>query len=177
MRGSLKRKFGKLSILSGPGAGSFFFLFKERTTLGRGDENPITVYDASVSRVHCQIFRSGGKYFLTDLNATNGTFLNGEKLSPNQHYPLEPGSHVHMGSAELFFSIETIELDPKDAAHASIVSMTSGEDAIGELQANKGTQFDREVVDAFVQAYIVGKIDLEKRKTVPVPRGEGEGKK
>jgi HD-GYP domain-containing protein (c-di-GMP phosphodiesterase class II) len=106
-----KKTVGKLSILSGPGAGSFYFLSQDRYTLGRGDENPIAVYETSVSRVHCQILRSGGKYFLVDINATNGTFLNGEKLRPNQPYEIEPGSVIHLGNAELFFSIDTIEME------------------------------------------------------------------
>jgi putative nucleotidyltransferase with HDIG domain len=106
-----KKTVGKLSILSGPGAGSFYFLSQDRYTLGRGDENPIAVYETSVSRVHCQILRSAGKYFLVDMNATNGTFLNGEKLRPNQHYEIEPGSVIHLGNAELFFSVDTIEME------------------------------------------------------------------
>jgi len=127
----LKRTVGKLSILTGPGAGSFFFLFKKRYVLGRDEESPIGIYEKSVSKTHCQIFRSGEKYFLTDLNSTNGTFLNGERLRPNQHYEITPNSHIHLGNAELFFSIDTIELDTQDKAEKSKVPTPSTDERDG----------------------------------------------
>ncbi|MCS7243117.1 MAG: FHA domain-containing protein [Candidatus Calescibacterium sp.] len=41
-----------------------------------------------ISRIHCQVFYRGGKWYIKDLNSTNNTFLNGVKLSPNEDYEL-----------------------------------------------------------------------------------------
>lgn len=40
---------------------------------------------AVISRVHARITEELGDYFIEDLNSTNGTFLNGEKLEPHKH--------------------------------------------------------------------------------------------
>lgn len=57
--------------------------------------------DASiVSRRHCRIHRQGEKLFLEDLNSSNGTFLNGEKLLPQTHYPLRPGDRFSLGQGD-----------------------------------------------------------------------------
>ena len=49
--------------------------------LGRGQENEVYIRDEGLSRRHAQIeFRDGG-YWLTDLGSTNGTFVNGTKLT------------------------------------------------------------------------------------------------
>tara|TARA_B100000925_G_scaffold174317_2_gene131333 strand:+ start:2298 stop:3239 length:942 start_codon:yes stop_codon:yes gene_type:complete len=52
--------------------------------IGKSKSNDIHndfVNDATVSRVHCQIFiDDDGNIFLTDLNSTNGTFVNGNKI-------------------------------------------------------------------------------------------------
>jgi HD-GYP domain-containing protein (c-di-GMP phosphodiesterase class II) len=142
VKGFSKKTVGKLTLLTGPGAGSFYFLFKERTTLGRGEENPITIFETSVSRVHCQIVRTGDKHFLTDLNAKNGTFLNGEQLRPNQHYEVEPGSYIHLGSAELLFSVEKIEPDPTDTVEMAKAAPAGAPGEAGLF--SKGT-FDEEI--------------------------------
>ena len=46
--------------------------------IGRGLSNDININDAMVSETHCQITKDdSGNYHLTDLNSTNGTFING----------------------------------------------------------------------------------------------------
>ena len=43
----------------------------------------IVLSDQSVSRLHARISRDGNRFFITDLNSTNGTFRNGMRLEPN----------------------------------------------------------------------------------------------
>ncbi|KAJ7630249.1 SMAD/FHA domain-containing protein [Roridomyces roridus] len=43
-------------------------------------------FDSSVvSRVHAEVWQEGGKIFIRDLQSSNGTFLNGRRLSPEGH--------------------------------------------------------------------------------------------
>jgi pSer/pThr/pTyr-binding forkhead associated (FHA) protein len=54
-------------------------------TVGREADNDIVIDDISVSRYHLQIFvDEENTVFVTDLNSTNGTFINGNKISGTQ---------------------------------------------------------------------------------------------
>ncbi|MGO8946591.1 MAG: FHA domain-containing protein [Ktedonobacterales bacterium] len=68
-------------------------------TVGRDQERQVSIPDESVSRLHAQIVRQQAGYFLSDLNSSNGTFLNGEVLrAPSL---VAPGDIVRIGSVEL----------------------------------------------------------------------------
>lgn len=54
----------------------------------------------SVSRVHAKVVNRGGQIFLVDLNATNGTFVNGNKLSGGQEMPLNSGDRFKLADEE-----------------------------------------------------------------------------
>lgn len=54
----------------------------------------------SVSRVHAKLFNNGGQLFIMDMNATNGTFVNGTKLSPNQEVRLSAGDKFKLADEE-----------------------------------------------------------------------------
>jgi pSer/pThr/pTyr-binding forkhead associated (FHA) protein len=54
---------------------------KELTLLGRWSDNDVVLPDRLVSRHHAHIRRVGSQFFLEDLNSTNGTFVNGERVA------------------------------------------------------------------------------------------------
>jgi len=66
--------------------------------IGRGVATDITVWDIRVSRVHCRIDRDETGYVVTDLNAANGTFVNGQKIETHR---LKPGDEIKVGSTVL----------------------------------------------------------------------------
>lgn len=86
-------------------------------TLGRfgsvDDTNDIfdlTAYgahDRGVSRRHCQLELKNGRIELTDLDSTNGTFVNGEKLQPNQPHILKKGEEIILGRLPINVMSET----------------------------------------------------------------------
>jgi adenylate cyclase len=53
-----------------------YSLFKDEVSLGRGEDNDVVIPHASVSRAHARLMRRNGVFELTDLNSTNGTYLN-----------------------------------------------------------------------------------------------------
>ena len=55
----------------------------------------------TVSRLHVRIDQEGDRYYLTDLNSTNGTWVNGRKLEANERTELAAGDEVSI--AELKF--------------------------------------------------------------------------
>ena len=56
-------------------------LDKEITTIGRKPENDIVIDNQAVSGHHAQIKNEGGSIIIEDLNSTNGTFINSQKIS------------------------------------------------------------------------------------------------
>lgn len=52
------------------------------------------IRDKSVSRKHSVITCKEDKLFITDLNSTNGTFINGIKLEPNKPYEISPHDEI-----------------------------------------------------------------------------------
>jgi hypothetical protein len=59
--------------------------------------------EATVSRVHARIQQSDGDCYLEDMNSTNGTFLNGERLEYHQKARLEQGDRIAFGTVEYQF--------------------------------------------------------------------------
>lgn len=57
-------------------------------------------FNRMISRVHCKVSRKSDGYMVTDLNSANGTFLNQERLIPEQAYPVKNGDVVRMANTD-----------------------------------------------------------------------------
>ena len=88
----------KLVILNQGMTGRTFDLNVDRTTVGRVEENTFQIADASVSSRHAEILLQGSEILIRDLNSTNGTFINGEKIS---EAVLKSGQTLRFGQVEL----------------------------------------------------------------------------
>lgn len=93
----------KLVILNQGMTGRSHELTVDRTTIGRVDDNTFHIQDASVSSHHCEIHLRGPEVFIRDLNSTNGTFINNEKIS---EAVLKPGQTLRLGQVELKLETE-----------------------------------------------------------------------
>jgi pSer/pThr/pTyr-binding forkhead associated (FHA) protein len=69
--------------------------------IGRGDYNDILISDPSVSTMHAKLQRREAVWVLTDLGSTNGTFVEGERLTGEQ--PLTPGTTIRFGDVSALF--------------------------------------------------------------------------
>ena len=58
-----------------------FALSKKRILIGRSDSNDVVIDSTFVSRHHIMLARENDKTVLTDLNSTNGTFVNSKRVS------------------------------------------------------------------------------------------------
>ena len=66
---------------SGPTVGRTFPLEVEELTIGRDISNQIPINDAEVSRKHVRLTFKNNGYAIEDLGSTNGTFVNGQRIS------------------------------------------------------------------------------------------------
>src|SRR5271156_5184129 len=88
----------KLVILNQGMTGRTFELNIERTTVGRVEDNTFQIADGSVSSHHAEILLRGSDIVIRDLNSTNGTFINNDKISESV---LTPGQTLRFGQVEL----------------------------------------------------------------------------
>jgi signal transduction histidine kinase/pSer/pThr/pTyr-binding forkhead associated (FHA) protein len=77
-----------------------FDLKKGPTTLGRAKENDIVILDASLSRMHARVDVNGDRIVLSDLQSSNGTFVNGDRITD---CVLKHGDTVMCGDVALQF--------------------------------------------------------------------------
>ena len=88
------------------GVRDYYYSFNEAKsiTIGRGSSNDIKLVCDGVSRNHVEIAAVEGDYFVIDKGATNGTFVNDERLEKdmkvpfNTFFPVQLGHHakVHL---------------------------------------------------------------------------------
>ena len=87
----------RLVMSQGPQPGQTFPLDKDSTSLGRDPDNDIVINDPQISRQHARITRQGGLMVIGDLGSTNGTFVNGVRLTGS--HTLTSGDVISLGDA------------------------------------------------------------------------------
>ena len=77
-----------------------FPFLKGSITLGRLDDNTIIVDNLAVSGYHARIDKTGDDFILTDLQSTNGTFVNDKKVTSHK---LTHGDNIVIGKHVILF--------------------------------------------------------------------------
>ncbi len=75
-------------------------LRKQVTSIGRSTNNDIVIDIPEVSRNHARIEYRDGRFYLVDLGSTNGTIVNGKKISSTV---IEDDDAITLGTANLEF--------------------------------------------------------------------------
>ena len=97
---------------SGPQAGTRRMIRDEITRIGRGPDNDVVIDEmTTISAHHVEIRKENGAYKIQDLNSTNGTFVNGERI---REALLGPSSSIQLGSAGPEFTFVLDDAQPVD---------------------------------------------------------------
>lgn len=95
------RPFASFLVRSGALAGQRLAVKTPVANIGRADYNDLVVPEPSVSTSHAKLQRREGVWVLVDLDSTNGTFVDGERVKGEA--PLAPGAVVRFGDVQLVF--------------------------------------------------------------------------
>lgn len=93
-----------LQIVEGPGSGARFSLSETKAvSLGRARGNDVLLDHDAVSGEHCRVRPEQGEFVLYDLDSTNGTFVNGRRVS---RHALQPGDSIRIGACVLEYRVD-----------------------------------------------------------------------
>jgi S-DNA-T family DNA segregation ATPase FtsK/SpoIIIE len=90
-----------LVVVGGPLLGTRYRLDLGRHLLGRGSAAEVTIEDPSMSRTHLDVSVTADGVTVTDAGSTNGTFIDGEKLTGTR--AIGPGDVIEAGGSLLAF--------------------------------------------------------------------------
>lgn len=91
-----------LAVIDGPDAGSVFRMEKPRVTIGRQGAD-LTLNDSDASRQHAAVEVRDTSFTLVDLESTNGTLINGQKIEGSVE--LQNHSEFQVGSSMLMLIV------------------------------------------------------------------------
>ncbi len=104
----------RLIVRRGPQPNQSYDLNKDIVTLGRDITNDIVINDPEVSRHHMRLTRGAGGFTVEDLGSTNGTFINGQRLTGAR--PLRPGDMVGLGeTVTLAYEMSAMSAAPTES--------------------------------------------------------------
>jgi diguanylate cyclase (GGDEF)-like protein len=165
-----------LVILQGHSIGQTIKLENERTVVGRGSTADLVLRDEIASRQHAEVIRLGldlncVEYYINDLGSTNGTFLNGAKVSSQQL--LQDGDKIKIGNHLLKFAM----LDEFEAEFQEKLHQMTQRDELTGLRSRRSlfAELDRKVTTAVktgeLQQISVLMMDIDFFKKVNDARG------
>ncbi len=141
----------RLIMRRGPTPGIVYDLESDEVSIGRGNKNSIVIRDNEVSRDHCRLVRFSESYEIHDLNSSNGTFVNGQRVA--SPWLLQPGALIELGDTiTLEFELASAEEYPaaipntlsvvpagSDSLHYSVVMLRGPN--VGQVFALSGDCF------------------------------------
>lgn len=127
------------------------FRVKQRSlTVGRSPENDLVFDDPSISGKHCVFRTDDDNVKIVDLNSSNGTVVNGERIKGSS--PLKDGDVVAVGNLEITFFAKAAPVSRIDIKGPDMdgITIALGKEtlAIGRLPENN-VVFPHERVSGF----------------------------
>jgi len=116
LRSQLLAERWVITLLSGSAAGFVLPLEEGETVVGRAPDTNLQVHDESLSRAHAAFVLSGGMLSVRDLGSTNGTFIDGNRVTGER--ALGSGERVQLGSNTL---LRTQRMGPTELAAAQML--------------------------------------------------------
>ena len=85
-------------VLSGFYEGLEVVIDRERIVIGRGRKADLALAEATISRAHAALGFDGERFFVEDLGSTNGTLVNGARVS---RHALKSHDEIQMGKRRI----------------------------------------------------------------------------
>jgi len=104
----------------GPENGRLYRVSGEIIQIGRGARNDIVIDDNEVSREHCRLVWSKDHFELYDLDSSNGTYVNGQRVS--ESWPIASDSIIELGdSITLEFRFDTRDVTDRPTRRTGLL--------------------------------------------------------
>ena len=87
----------KIRVVNGKKAGATYLVFKSPYIIGRHDQADLKICNPQVSVYHCSIVIKGNEVWVRDMDSTNGTFINNERVDSEQRLVI--GDQLQVGPA------------------------------------------------------------------------------
>lgn len=141
-------------VLAPPAAGQRYRVNSSgNTILGRDGTCDVSIRRSTLSRFHAQIVVHRGRYFLEDLNSTNGTTLNGRTVQ--SRIVLQDGDRIGLCNTPLgFYLSDDVEVDetPTESEHPAPPAGPSQTDPeVQRLAFQPGPTALKERLDTFIE--------------------------
>jgi predicted component of type VI protein secretion system len=117
----------QLVMNTGPAPGKIYSLEKSEIFIGREAGIAVFINDVEVSRRHARLTSQAGNVFIEDLGSTNGTFVNGQRLTGSRI--LNPGDTILLGE-NVSLTFEVVPFDP-NATQVSPSDTMSEKEPVG----------------------------------------------
>lgn len=102
MRPSGNANILRMAVQVGPLTGKSFNIRQSGAKIGRVDGNTVVLPEQTVSAQHAEIYYKGGAFYIKNLSASNGTYVNGNLITDIM---LKHGDYFKIGKNEGQFSI------------------------------------------------------------------------
>jgi len=122
-------------------------------TIGRSSNNDIVIADQHVSRNHAVIRYRDGLFLISDLNSSNGTFVNDTRI--NEPFPLFAGDVIRLFVPTIEFLVADADHVPQAAPAAAAPRPVSGGGQAALLIAN-GPQ-EGQVIPLLLDSVTIGR--------------------
>ena len=93
---------GWLVAMNGEQKGEDFRLREGQNTVGSAPDADVVIRDSTVSGKHVSLRHSEGRFYVTDLDSTNGTYLN-DRLVATARQELKDNDMIRLGEVSLKF--------------------------------------------------------------------------
>ena len=142
---------------------------KDNMTIGRNEGNDIVIDNLAVSGLHARIDKTEDTYILTDLQSTNGTFVNDKRITSHR---LQHKDKIIVGKHLLFFALskeEQGEVKEAELDKTMILDTARQKDLLAKQAEKKGMEVpikkEKIGVISFIDGSSQGEIQLTKKLT------------
>ncbi len=129
-----------LFVIQGRDQGTRYELREPVVTVGRDKSSVIQLHDTEISRRHAELHREELRYRLVDLDSSNGTFVNSQRVDSQL---LGSGDRVQLGRTLMIFTAGDDQASAEQAEGVDIVGRhlaSAGSRIVKSISQDQGSQ-------------------------------------